>query len=702
MALKDELLKGEGNIPLRSGIKLKEDIELKEGKIPEESPDARKEEGNMEAVEDKAQEEEVREIKREPEKGKPRRALEEERLYREGLSSVMDIIAPSAFQVTPSFIQLGDKYARSVFVHMYPRYLQTSWLSPIVNLDAVFDIAMFIYSVDSRVILKNLRNKVGQIESTMAMAAKRGEVRDPVLETALTDVEQLRDALMQGTEKFFKFGMYFTIYAKSVKELDSTTETLENIISQRLVFTKRAVLQMEQGFNSTLPIASDDLAINNSLNTDPLSSMFPFVSSELTSNDGILYGINRHNNSLILFDRFSLENANSVVFAKSGAGKSYTIKLEILRSMMMGTDVIVIDPENEYRHLCDAVEGSYLDVSLSSKARINPLDLPKKVAEDETAEDIIRSNILNLTGLVDIMLGGLSTRESSLLDTALNEVYEKKGITSSSDLSQVVEYPLMEDLENILRDMGEEGPEMAERLRKYTEGTFAGIFNQPTNIDLDNQFVTFSIRNLEDALRPIAMYVILGYIWSTIRSELKKRIMVIDEAWWMMQSDYSAKFLFSLAKRARKYYLGVTTITQDVTDFLSSEYGKPIVTNSSMQFLFKQSPVAIDLIQDTFHLTDGEKYLLLESDIGEGIFFAGNKHVAIKVVASYAEDQIITTDPRQLLEIQKAKEEFVQQIETKQEKMQERKSEAGKEGGIDPQKIDTQVKPPEGFDEPGF
>ncbi|MBI4363223.1 MAG: DUF87 domain-containing protein, partial [Candidatus Doudnabacteria bacterium] len=423
----------------------------------------------------------------------------------------------------------------------------------------------------------------------------------------------------------------------------------------KLIIAKQSILQMEQGFNSTLPLGNDELAIATNMNTEPLSTTFPFVSSELTSNDGILYGINRHNNSLILFDRFQMENANSVVFAKSGAGKSYAIKLEILRSLMLGTDVIVIDPENEYKHLSDSVGGSFLNVSLNSNSRVNPFDLPRSI-ESESNEDILRASVINLLGLMNLMLGKLNPTEEAIMDRAIWETYAKKDITPASNFTNI-EPPLMQDLVDVLGGMVG-GESLAQRLTKYTEGTFSGIFNQPTNINMNNQLVAFSIRDLEDALRPIAIYIVLNYIWNVVRAELKKRILVIDEAWWMMQREDSARFLFSIAKRARKYYLGVTTITQDVTDFLQSPYGKPIVTNSSIQLLLKQSPAAIDLIAQTFFLTEGEKYLLLESDVGEGIFFAGLKHVAIKVIASYMEDQIITTDPKRALEIEQAKKEL--------------------------------------------
>lgn len=584
-----------------------------------------------------------------------KRILEAEKEYNTGLNTLRDLIAPSAFQIDTNSVQISGKLARSFFVLSYPRFISVNWLAPIIGLDSPMDMSMFIYPMDTAEIMKKLRNKVGQIESSISMNAEKGNVRDPMLETAYQDVEALRDRLQQGTERYFRFSLYFTLYAENQKELDQVSSTLESLLGSKLIIAKPAVLQMEQGFNSTLPLGNDQLAIASNLNTQPLSTTFPFVSSELTSNDGILYGINRHNNSLILFDRFQMENANSVVFAKSGSGKSYAVKLEILRSLMLGTEVIVIDPENEYKHLSDSVGGTFLSISLNSDSRVNPFDLPKAI-EGETNEDILRSAVVNLLGLMNLMLGKLNPTEEAIMDRALWETYAKKDITPASNLTNA-EPPTMQDLVEILGGMVG-GESLAQRLTKYTEGTFSGIFNQPTNINLTNQLVVFSVRDLEESLRPIAIYVVLNYLWNIVRSSLKKRLLVIDEAWWMMQHDDSAKFLFSIAKRARKYYLGVTTITQDVSDFLQSPYGKPIVTNSSIQMLLKQSPAAIDLVAETFFLTEGEKYLLLESDVGEGIFFAGLKHVAIKIIASYMEDQIITTDPRQVAEVEKAKKEL--------------------------------------------
>ncbi|MCX6799706.1 MAG: DUF87 domain-containing protein, partial [Candidatus Falkowbacteria bacterium] len=561
-----------------------------------------------------------------------------------------------SIKVMPDFLRLGSKFVRTLFVVNYPRYISVGWFTPIVNLNNTFDIAMFFYPIRSGVILKQLKDKAGNMEAQIMADAEKGAARDPLRETALRDIEDLRDKLTQGTEKFFQFALYVTIYTDSKEELDHLSDEVESIFGSRLVFSKKVFYQAEQGFNSTLPLCNDELYIVFNMNSSPCASSFPFMSSELTSDHGILYGINRHNNSLIIFDRFSLQNANTVVFATSGAGKSYAIKLEILRSLMMGTEVIVIDPEYEYKHLSDAVGGTYINISLASESKLNPFDLPRAIGGEAKPEDIIRSAVITVKGLIKLMVGKLTYEEDSIVDRALLEAYAKKDITSESDLS-IIEVPIMRDFQDMLEGM-EGGANIALRLDKYTAGTFAGLLNNLTNVQMDNQLVCFSVRDLEDELRPIGIYTIVNYI----RSEMRKRILVIDEAWWLMQNEDSAKFVFALVKRCRKYYLGVTTITQDVNDFLSSPYGKAIVTNSSLQILLKQSSASIDLIQKTFILTEGEKYLLLECGIGEGIFFAGNKHAAIKIVASYTEDQLITSDPRQLMAIEEAKKEFEEKL----------------------------------------
>ncbi|MBU0707946.1 DUF87 domain-containing protein [Patescibacteria group bacterium] len=587
---------------------------------------------------------------------KQKRSIEAEKIYREGVVTIRDLIAPAALKVTSSSLELGNKFVRTIFVITYPRYVSVGWFAPIINLNLTLDISMFFYPIASDIILKQLRNKVGNLEAQLMVDAEKGAARDPMRETALRDIEKLRDDLTQGIEKFFQFALYVTVYAESMKELNELTDRIEGMFGSRLVYSKRVFYQAEQGFNSTLPLGLDEIFITFNMNTSPCASTFPFISSELTSDNGVLYGINRHNNSLILFDRFSLQNANSCVFATSGAGKSYAVKLEVLRSLMVGTDVIIIDPEKEYKYLSDAVGGAYVNIYLNSDSKINPFDLPRPVGEADKPADIIRSSVITLKGLLRLMLGEFTHEEDSLIDRALIETYAKKDITADSDLTKI-EPPLMSDFEEVLMGM-EGGDGLVKRLKKFTEGTFAGLFNSPTNIDVTNQLVTFSVRDLEDELRPIAIYIIVNYIWNVVRSELKRRIMVIDEAWWLMANEDSAKFIYALVKRCRKYYLGVTTITQDVNDFLRSPYGQAIVTNSSLQLLLKQSPAGIDILAKTFLLTQGEKYLLLECGVGEGIFFAGSRHAAIKIVASYTEDQIITSDPKQLLEIEEAKKEF--------------------------------------------
>ncbi|MBP6930361.1 DUF87 domain-containing protein [Patescibacteria group bacterium] len=566
---------------------------------------------------------------------------------------LFDAIAPASFVVSPNYLQINELYTRTMFVYSYPRFLNSNWMSPVVNYDVVMDISIHIFPLESKTFISTMRRQQGKLESSRQIEQEKGFIRNPELDTAISDIDTLREELQTGQQRIFKTGIYFTIYGKSVEELNTLSDQIESAIGGLLVSTKQTIFQMEQGLNTTLPYCIDQVQVTKNLDTNSLSTTFPFVSSTLTSNEGILYGINRHNNSLILFDRFKLENANMVVFAKSGAGKSYTVKLEALRSLMFGTDVIVIDPENEYKALANAVGGSYFEMSLNSEKRINPFDLPK-AGPGETGDVVLRTAVADLTGLIAIMVGGLSPGESAILDKAIYETYALRDI-SSDVRSHNNTPPLLQDLRNVLQNMSG-AQSLVQRLTKFVDGSFAGLFNQPTNFELDRGFVGFSIRNLEDQLRPIGMYMILNYVWSKIRSELRKRILVIDEMWILMQYEDSARYIYSLAKRARKYFLGLTTITQDVEDVLNSQQGRAVLNNSSLQILLKQSPTAVEKLSEVFKLTEGEKFLLLESNVGEGLFFAGTNHVAIQVVASYAEDQIITSDPTQILASREAEE----------------------------------------------
>ncbi|MFA5793436.1 MAG: ATP-binding protein, partial [Candidatus Gracilibacteria bacterium] len=539
--------------------------------------------------------------------------------------------------------------AKTFFVFNYPRFISSGWFSPIINLSEMMDISIFAHPMDTGLALRNLRKKVAQVEAEINEKQDKGIVRDPMLETAYEDIENLRDSLQQAREKLFQVGIYITIYGEDLKSLSKLENALESLLDSKLVYIKPALFRQIEGFNSVLPIGKDELAINTPLNSGPSSSLFPFVSPDLTSDKGILFGLNMHNNGLIIFDRFSLENANTVVFAKSGSGKSYASKLEILRSLMVGTNVIVIDPENEYQNLANSIGGSYFKISLTSQNHVNPFDIPI-IPEGEEPADVFKSHVLNLSGLLKLMLKEVSAEEDAILDRVIIETYASRDITAENfGTIKELNPPLLEDLQTVLENT-EGGQSMGKRLEKFTRGSYAGFTNAPTNIDIKNRLIVFSIRDLEEELRPIAMYIVLNFVWNLVRSELKRRLLVVDEAWWMMKYKDSASFLFGLVKRARKYYLGVTTITQDVEDFLKSEYGKPIVTNSSIQLLLKQSPSSIDAVTQAFDLTGGEQSLLLEASVGEGLFFAGLKHVAIKIIASYTEDQIITTNPEQVLQ----------------------------------------------------
>jgi type IV secretory pathway VirB4 component len=594
---------------------------------------------------------------------KQREQQEVEREFRQGITGLRDFISPSSLEFESSYLRIGTRMARTLYVYGYPRQLFTGWLSPIINLDEALDISMFIYPVESRVVLENLRKKVSQLEADIQINQEKGRVRDPQTEAAIQDAEQLRNRLQVGEDRFFRFGLYITMYADSMEEMSYIQRKIEGVFGQQLVYTKVATVQMEQAFNSTVPQVTDQLQIMRNFSTGALSTTFPFTSADLSQEEGILYGINMHNNGLAIFDRFTQENANMVVFAKSGAGKSFTVKLEALRSLMMGRQVIIIDPENEYERLSDAVGGSYIYLSLNSDTYVNPFDLPT-VTDSEEADNALRANLITLHGMLRLMMGstkqeddgsissGITAEEEADLDMALINTYAALGITNDPH-THTAQPPTINDLYDTLVNMAGTGPAMAQRLRKYTEGTFSGIFSNQSNVSLDNDFVVFNIRDLEDELRPVAMFIVLNYIWNRVKSDQTERYLVVDEAWQLMKYEDSANFLFSVAKRARKYSLGLTTISQDVEDFLTSRLGRAVVSNSSMQLLLKQAPSAADLIAETFKLTSEEKKRLTQFPVGQGLFFAGSNHIHLRVDASPTEAQLVTTDPQELAAMEK-------------------------------------------------
>jgi len=575
----------------------------------------------------------------------------------QGTLSIKDIIAPSAIEIDFDYLKIGPKYYRTIFISGYPRFVGANWLEPIINFDHSLLISMFYYPIEARGVLDDLRRKIAEMEATIATDRERGRVVDPAVQAALDDASSLQEQLVKGMERFFQFSFYVTIPADSVEELNRLSTRVESALGSLMLISKHATLQMEEAFQSTLPTCIDKIFITRNMDTTSVATTFPFTSSELSANEGVLYGINKHNGSLIIFDRFTLENANSVIFAKSGAGKSYMVKIEIMRSLLFGVDVMVIDPENEYKKMCEAMDGDYIDFSINSSSRINPFDLPEPIRDSDDERDQLGLKILTLHTLFKIMLGNLNSTEEAVLDSAIVTAYKLKGINQDPS-TQSKEPPVMQDLYKVLLSMEEvEAKGLANRMERYIKGSLSGIFDQRSTVAIKNKLTVFSVQNLEDILRPIAIYIILDFVWTRIKGELKKRIMVVDEAWYLMQNEDSAEFLYSIAKRARKYFLGLTTITQDVSDFLDSQYGKTIITNSSMQILLRQHPAAIDQVADVFYLSEGEKRLLLSSGVGEGLFFAGSNHVAMQVVASEYEHKLITTNPAEVLKMQQAEEE---------------------------------------------
>lgn len=581
----------------------------------------------------KKEKEKIEELREQPQVGKF-----------EGLTT-QDIIAPIDIEVDFNTLLMGNYYSRTFFISGYPRFVGPNWLSPIINFEHSLRISTFYYPVDSKVILDKLKKKIGEMEATLYSQMEDRKVVDPSLKVALSDAQQLQDSIAEGVEKFFHFAMYITIYAPSKDLLEKYSRNVTSTLAAMNVTAKSATLQQEAAFISTQPLGLDKLYITRNMDTTSLATTFPFVTSELTMDHGIMYGINMHNKSLVIFDRFELENANAVIFAKSGAGKSYFVKLEAVRSLMLGSHIIIIDPEREYEDLAKAVNGAYISFSQDKGNKMNPFDLS---GVSEEGDDELRMKLLALQGFFKVMFEGLTNIESSILDRALILAYREKGITYDP-ATQNRPAPLLEDLYKVLKGMAEpEAHELARRMEKYIIGSGAGIFNEASNFEINNPFTVFSIRDLQEELKPLAMYLMLDFIWTKIRKDQRRRLLIVDEAWYMMQSEDSAKFMYSIAKRARKYYLGLSTITQDVADFMNNDMGKAIISNSSIQVLMKQSPSAVEKLQQVFNLSDGERNFLLNCDRGQGLFFAGANHVGIQVLSSQAEHELITSDPREI------------------------------------------------------
>ncbi|MEO8581586.1 MAG: ATP-binding protein [Patescibacteria group bacterium] len=588
--------------------------------------------------------------------------------FAQGLVSIQDIIAPEAIEVDFTYQKINSTYTRTFFIAGYPRTVPANWLSPLINFPHRLDISMYIFPQEVDKILDNLRRKITEMEAEIQSDIRSGKISNINTEVKLEDARTLQEQLAKGSERFYQFGLYCTLMDTSKEKLESSSKQLQSLLGSLLIVSKKASLQMEDGFKTTLPMGVDRLLITRNMDTTSLATTFPFTSSELTQDNGIVYGLNEHNGSLVIFDRFSLENANMVVFAKSGAGKSYTIKLEALRQLIFGADILILDPEHEYEELCKSVGGEYINFTFGATTKINPFDLSNVYEEGENE---LGQKIISLHTLLRVMMGEMTPTEDAILDQALVAAYKAKGITPDP-ATQANEPPLMEDLYKALIGMEtQDALNLSARLEKFIKGSFRGIFDQKSNLDIHNAFTVFSVKDLHEELRPIAMFMILDFIWTRVKKKLKKRILIVDEAWYFMKYADSASFLHSIAKRARKYFLGITTITQDVEDFLNNDYGKAIVTNSSIQFLMKQSSASMPILTQTFYLSEGEQRLLLASDVGEGIFFAGQNHVALRVIASDTEHQLITTNPEELLAKQKMNDQQAAQAKVLADRKQQ-------------------------------
>jgi hypothetical protein len=566
--------------------------------------------------------------------------------FSRGLVTIQDIIAPEAIEVDFTYQKINSTYTRTLFIAGYPRAVPANWLSPLINYPHQANVSMFVFPSDTGDNLDNLKRKITEMEAEITSDIRSGKISNINTEIKLSDARSMREQLAAGSERFFQFGLYVTVRADSKETLDKITKSIQSTLGALMIVSKKSALQMDEGFKTTLPMGVDRLSVTRNMDTTSLATTFPFTSSELTMETGIVYGINEHNDSLVIFDRFKMENANMVIFAKSGAGKSYTVKLELLRQLMFDAEIIVLDPEHEYEELCKMVGGEYINFTFGSKAKINPFDLSNVYEEGENE---LGQKILSIHGLLKVMLGEMTPQQEALLDRSIVAAYKAKGITPDP-ATQKNTPPLMEDLYKALIGMEQdESDDIAARLEKFITGSYRGIFDQASNINIESQFTVFSVKEMEESLRPIAMYVILDFIWTRVKKNLKRRILVIDEAWYFMMHPDSAAFVYSMVKRARKYYLGITTITQDVEDFLRNDYGKAIVSNASIQFLMKQSTASIPILTQTFYLSEGERQLLVSSDVGEGVFFAGQNHVALRVIASPEEHKVITTNPEEIL-----------------------------------------------------
>jgi type IV secretory pathway VirB4 component len=570
-----------------------------------------------------------------------------------GEQDQVDLISYSGLEESVNYLQLGDKFVRTLFISGYPYVASTGWLNMLVNFNHNIDISYHIEQIDPMTALPKLNRKITELESTKRNMLKQGkvlgsEITDP-LESAIT----LKDKIQRGQEKLFQLSIYMTITEDSLAELNKTTSLLETLMSTRLFYIKSASFQQLEGLQSVLPRGQNILQQKRNLDSSSTALTFPFISSELVQESGILYGINKSNNSLVIVDRFILNNANSIVFAQSGAGKSYTEKVEILRQLMQGTKVIVIDPEREYKQLANSVNGTYIRLSAKSKEKINPFDFSIN-KESELSE-----HIQDLTEIISLMAGGLNAEERAGVDKAILQTYKDFGWLMTPKVKvkknkkekrgrkpKEKTYPILKDFYKTLKHMKQR--KLCSKLEKFVKGSLSFVFDSQTNIKLDNRLVIFDIKDLDESLRQIMMLVVANFVESQVKTDPQKRILVVDEGWILLQHEESARFIAGLTRRARKYYLGVTIISQQANDFLSQDYGRAIASQSSLRILMKQDTTTIKKVASEFNLSEYEQHFLLTCDKGEALIIADQNHVAVKVVASEKEHPLITTDPKEI------------------------------------------------------
>ncbi|MBP6910251.1 DUF87 domain-containing protein [Patescibacteria group bacterium] len=542
-----------------------------------------------------------------------------EKEYVTSLADYKSHMAPSFWEIKPSGVNISGLFGKTYYAHNYPSYIDFLWTRDMMNFYDKWDMSWFIYPEEDADIQSMLKRRSTQLRAEMNESSSKGITIDTEVELQYRDVEDIRQKLATREERYFETSCYISLYDKSEEKLAEESKKLEQKIAGYGIRVKPAIQRMDEGLNATMPLALDDLGITRSMVTSSLAGSFPFISNDLIEQTGILYGANMQTGSLVIFDRFSkkLQNANSVVLATSGAGKSFSVKLEIMRYLLLGIPTIVIDPENEYKALCEKVGGTYVNIAINSQQCVNPFDLPPRVEDVEYGKgDLLRSQIMALLGLVTVLIGGVTPEEEALLDRALQSTYALKEITLDQDDYTGKQPPIMEDLLHVLEGM-DGGNSISVRLSKYVTGTFGKLFNNYTNVDFNTGLTAFSIRDLDEALKTPAMYNILNFIRTKVRSKKEKRLLVVDEAWIMMQNDTSANFLYGMVKRARKYGLGITTITQDIEDFVKSKFGKPIITNSALQLLLKQSTASIKELNNVLGLSDAEKQRLVAASIGE-------------------------------------------------------------------------------------